>query len=186
MLFATPSVRRVLELSVRPRVDFDVRAKRLVVADNYLNSVLYGSLDPMAKHYPKPVVQRKPPPRQTAAPSKPAVAQPRSVAPQRAASAPVPPRAATAVSVPAPRTAPVASAPAPRAAPVLPPKTEKELVERGWKVKGTIEKGITVSRIAGKDWNSPGTYYTLRGKVMCGASIDPGRVQAGTKVWMKK
>ena len=197
MLFATPSVRRVLELSVRPRVDFDVRAKRLVVADNYLISVLYGSLDPMAKHYPKPVVQRKPPPRQTAAPSKPAVAQPRSVAPQRAASAPVPPRAATAVSVPAPRaatavsvpaprTAPVASAPAPRAAPVLPPKTEKELVERGWKVKGTIEKGITVSRIAGKDWNSPETYYTLRGKVMCGASIDPGRVQAGTKVWMKK
>ena len=193
MLFATPSVRRVLGLSVRPRVDFDVRAKRLIVADKYLNSVLYGSLDPMAKHYPKPkpivaAAQRKPPPSKTAAPLKPAAAQPRPVAsavPQKkpATSAPVPPRAAP---VP-PRAAP-AVVPAPRVAPapVLPPKTEKELGERGWKVKGTVEKGITVSRIAGKDWNSPDTYYTLRGKVMSGASIDPGRVQAGTKVWMKK
>ena len=143
MLFATPSVRRILGLSVRPKVDLDVRAKRLVVADSYLNSVLYGSFDPMAKHYPQ-----KP----ATAPQKPAVAQKQAAAPK----------------------------------PALPPKTEKELAERGWKLKGTIEKGVTISRIAGKDWNSPQTYYSCRGKVVSGKEVDPAHVQVGTKVWMKK
>ena len=166
MLFATPSVRRVLGLAVRPKVDLDVRAKRLVVADKYLNSVLYGSFDPMAKHYPQKTnavvaAQPKPQPRPAAASVPLHAAPPRAVA--------TPPRA-------------VATPPKQ----LLPPKTEKELGERGWKVKGTVEKGVTVSRIAGKAWNSPETYYTFRGKVVSGAEIDPVRVQAGTKVWTKK
>lgn len=62
MLFATPSVRRVLRLSARPPRDPDVRAKRLIVGDKYLERVLYGTYDPMRKHYPapvKPVVRKK-------------------------------------------------------------------------------------------------------------------------------
>ena len=43
MLFAMPSVRAKLGLRARPGHDPDVRAKRLVQADPYLNSVLYGS-----------------------------------------------------------------------------------------------------------------------------------------------
>lgn len=53
MLFATTTVRRKLGLTLRTKYDPDVRAKRLVVADAYLNSVLYGGVDFMAKFYPK-------------------------------------------------------------------------------------------------------------------------------------
>ncbi len=51
MLFATPTVRKILGLRSRPAYDPDVRAKRLIIADDYLNRVLYGSLDIMSKHY---------------------------------------------------------------------------------------------------------------------------------------
>ena len=53
MLFAMPSVRAKLGLAARPGHDPDVRAKRLVQADAYLNSVLYGSVDTMAALYGK-------------------------------------------------------------------------------------------------------------------------------------
>ena len=53
MLFATATIRRILGLKTKPGSDADVKAKRLVVADPYLNQVLYGGVDVMAKHYPK-------------------------------------------------------------------------------------------------------------------------------------
>ena len=51
MLFAMPSVRAKLGLTARPAADPDVKAKRLVQVDDYLNSILYGSVDTMAAHY---------------------------------------------------------------------------------------------------------------------------------------
>ena len=54
MLFAMPSVRRVLKLKLRPAYDPDTRAKRLIVGDAYLNKVLYGSVDTMLAYYPAP------------------------------------------------------------------------------------------------------------------------------------
>ena len=51
MLFAMPSVRARLGLKARPKYDPDVNAKRLVQADPYLASILYGSVDTMAAHY---------------------------------------------------------------------------------------------------------------------------------------
>lgn len=51
MLFAMPSVRVKLGLTARPSGDPDVKAKRLVQVDGYLNSVLYGSVDTMAAYY---------------------------------------------------------------------------------------------------------------------------------------
>ena len=51
MLFAMPSVRAKLGLKARPKYDPDVNAKRLVQADPYLASILYGSVDTMAAHY---------------------------------------------------------------------------------------------------------------------------------------
>ena len=54
MLFAMPSVRRVLQLSSRPGVDADTRAGRLVVGDPYLAGVLYGRTDTMTAAYPAP------------------------------------------------------------------------------------------------------------------------------------
>ena len=57
MLFAMPSVRAKLGLRARPAYDPDVRAKRLVQADAYLNSILYGSVDTMAAVYGKGRIQ---------------------------------------------------------------------------------------------------------------------------------
>ena len=58
MLFAMPSVRRVLELKYRPAFDADTRAGRLVVGDDYLQKVLYGNADTMIAAYrPVPVVK---------------------------------------------------------------------------------------------------------------------------------
>ena len=51
MIFAMPSVRAKLGLAARPATDPDVKAKRLVQADSYLSSVLYGSVDTMAAQY---------------------------------------------------------------------------------------------------------------------------------------
>lgn len=44
MFFALPSVRAQLNLTARPTFDPDVRARRLVVADPYLERMLYGSV----------------------------------------------------------------------------------------------------------------------------------------------
>ena len=62
MLFATPSVRTILGLKTRPAFDPDVRAKRLVVADDYLNRVLYGRGDFMSRNYPNLKLQPAPKP----------------------------------------------------------------------------------------------------------------------------
>jgi len=48
MLFAMPSVRQRLNLKTKPAYDPDVRARRLVVGDPYLEKVLYGKIDTMA------------------------------------------------------------------------------------------------------------------------------------------
>ena len=53
MLFAMPSVRAQLDLKKRPSYDADVRAKRLVVGDDYLRKVLYGNVDTMVAAYKK-------------------------------------------------------------------------------------------------------------------------------------
>ncbi len=54
MLFAMPSVRRVLGLTSRPAYDADTRAKRLIVGDPYLEKVLYGNVDTWRSTYPAP------------------------------------------------------------------------------------------------------------------------------------
>ncbi len=51
MLFAMPTVRAQLGLARRPASDADVRAKRLVVGDDYLRRVLYGNVDTMKGKY---------------------------------------------------------------------------------------------------------------------------------------
>ena len=60
MLFAMPSVRRVLDLRMRPAFDADTRAGRLVVGDDYLRNVLYGRTDTMVAAYKPPAPPPKP------------------------------------------------------------------------------------------------------------------------------
>ena len=71
MLFAMPSVRALLGLKTRPQVDADVKARRLVVGDDYLRKVLYGNVDTMKTAYAKVL---------PAARGTPALAAPRSIA----------------------------------------------------------------------------------------------------------
>ena len=78
MLFAMPSVRRVLELKYRPAFDADTRAGRLVVGDDYLQKVLYGRTDTMVAAY-KPAPALKPAPVLRPAPVVKPVSVPKSV-----------------------------------------------------------------------------------------------------------
>ena len=156
MLFAMPSVRTQLGLARRPASDADVRAKRLVVGDDYLRRVLYGNVDTMKSSYPKTPNQKA----QISAKNPP----------------PPPPKL-----VPAPTpVAPVAPV-----APKSPPKSIAELKARGYVFKGSVTKGVTASKIAGGRWNSKDTYYTIRNKVIPGDAIDPAHIENGMGIWMK-
>ena len=177
MLFAMPSVRRRLDLRMRPAYDPDTRAHRLVSRDEYLRQVLYGHVDTMAQFYgrgavpqqQKPVVAKpvapKPPP---ASPPKPAVAKP--------AAPPKPP--------PAPK--PVVTKPAAPKPAAAAPTSIAELKARGYAVKGTVSKNVSAAKIAGAKWNAADTYYTIRNKVVPGSRIDAAHIEKGMCIWMKK
>lgn len=170
MLFATATVRRILGLSKRPAQDADVKARRLVVGDSYLEKVLYGNLDVMARNYPSaapatpappPVLKAKPAPRRAVASAPPKESR---KPPARAARAKPP-------SVPQPKA---------------PPKSVSDLKARGYAQCGTIAAGMTAVKVAGAKWNSSDTFYTIRDKVIPGDRIDPARLEKGMCVWMKK
>ena len=184
MLFAMPSVRTQLGLARRPASDADVRAKRLVVGDDYLRRVLYGNVDTMKSSYPKT-------PNQTQAQEgggllawlrgdakKPDTTKPDAGKVQISAKNPPPPPPKL---VPAPTpVAPVAPV-----APKSPPKSIAELKARGYVFKGSVTKGVTASKIAGGRWNSKDTYYTIRNKVIPGDAIDPAHIENGMGIWMQ-
>ena len=178
MLFAMPSVRRILELKSRPAYDADTRAGRLVVGDDYLRNVLYGGVDTMVAAYERP---RQPP-----APSRPTAvvsAKPVAKVPKPAVQVPKP-------VAPAPK--PVVQAPkpvAPKPAVVdtsLPPRSIAQLMLRGYEQKGMVSKTTSASKIAGSKWNASDTYYTIRGKVFPGNTIDSAHIEDGMCIWMKK
>ena len=159
MLFAMPSVRRVLDLKSRPAFDVDTRAGRLVVGDDYLRGVLYGKTDTMLATYrppapPKPSAQVQPKPKIVAKPS---------AAPKPKASISAKPTASSS-----------------------PPKSIAQLKARGYVMKGAISKSNTASKIAGRKWNAVDTYYTIRNKVIPGSAIDAAHIENGMCVWMKK
>ena len=178
MLFAMPSVRAQLDLARRPASDADVRAKRLVVGDDYLRRVLYGNVDTMKNSYPK-----------TPSPSrgqegggllawlrgdskKPDAKKPDAGKTQISAKNP-------------PEQKKLVPAPVAPVTPQAPPKSIAELKSRGYVLKGSVTKGVTASKIAGGRWNSRDTYYTIRNKVIPGDAIDPAHIENGMGVWMK-
>ena len=170
MLFAMPSVRAQLGLSRRPASDADVRAKRLVVGDDYLRRVLYGSVDTMKGKYP-------------AVAAGPSQTQSSGglfgwLKVGKGNASPAPPPKAVIKAKPTPKQ--------PASSSSAPPKTIAELKSRGYEIKGVVAKGVTASQIAGGQWNSPDTYYTIRNKVMPGSKIDPAHIEKGMCVWMKK
>ena len=81
MLFAMPSVRRVLELNSRARVDPDTKARRLAIGDPYLQKVLYGGVDTLRAAYAAVPVRAAKPAVAQAKPTKPPAPPPRAPVP---------------------------------------------------------------------------------------------------------
>lgn len=156
MLFAMPSVRRVLELKSRPAFDADTRAGRLVVGDDYLRGVLYGRTDTMLAAY------------RSSAPAKPTAAI--AVKPKAAVAAKPKAAVATKPVVPATNL----------------PKSAEQLKSMGYVVRGKVSKDKSASKIAGAKWNAPDTYYTIRNKIFPGNAIDAAHIEVGMSIWMKK
>ena len=176
MLFAMPSVRRMLELRTRPAYDPDTRARRLTVGDDYLNKVLYGGVDTMRAAYGGGRV----------APAAPAASSGGGWLARLmgdGGSAQEPAAKAPAVKPPEPVAAKSSAAKTPGTGQ---PKNVDELKARGYVLKGTISKTTTASKLAGSKWNAADTYYTIRNKVIPGSAIDAARMEKGMCVWMRK
>lgn len=178
MLFAMPSVRAQLGLKKRPAYDADVRAKRLVVGDDYLRKVLYGNVDTMKSSYKD---------KSRSADDKTGIF---SWLKWRGSKTKAPAKSATKTTAakPAAKTAAkTATAAKPKATfqSVTPPQTKQELIMRGYKIKGSVSKDTTAAKIAGPKWNSPDTYYTIRDKVIPGNKIDPAHIEKGMFIWMR-
>ena len=164
MLFAMPTIRRILELKARPAYDPDTRARRLTIGDDYLQKVLYGSVDTMQFSYGG----TKKPARPTVQASKPPVKKVttvKSVTPLKVQRTPVAAKQTMGTSA---------------------PKSIAELKARGYVLKGTVSKERSASTLAGKSWNAPDTYYTIRNKVFPGNVMDAAHIEKGMAVWMKK
>ena len=168
MLFAMPSVRRILQLWKRPAFDPDTRAGRLSIGDDLLQKVLYGNVDTMVVHYgtpknpPTAVVRRSPPPAKTVVRAKPDV-QP--------AVRPVVTAAKTEGKISTYKES---------------IKSIADLKAAGYELKGTVSKERSASRLAGKKWNAADTYYTIRNKVFRGTEMDAAHIEKGMGVWMRK
>lgn len=178
MLFAMPSVRAQLGLKKRPAYDADVRAKRLVVGDDYLRKVLYGNIDTMKSSYKD---------KSRSADDRTGIF---SWLKWRGSETKAPAKSATKTTAakPAAKTAAkTATAAKPKATlqSVTPPQTKQELIMRGYKIKGSVSKDTTAAKIAGPKWNSPDTYYTIRDKVIPGNKIDPAHIEKGMFIWMR-
>jgi len=174
MLFAMPSVRRVLQLSARPACDPDTRAGRLTVGDDYLQKVLYGRTDTMTAAYSG---------QPAAAPASQGSWFSRLVG-QAPTAAPAAPPVAVKTSKPTVGKPSAKPKKTPKNGSV--PRSVSELKAKGFVKKGTISKTVTASKLAGGKWKSSDTYYTIRGKVIPGNSIDEAHIEKGMVVWMRK
>ena len=170
MLFAMPSVRAKLGLTARPAHDPDVKAKRLVQADSYLNSVLYGSVDTMTALYgaSRPQIAAKP--TAVAAKSTPPKATPPKAAPAKAVASkaatskpatlkPAPPKAvaskAAPPKTPAPKAVPTKAVAQAKPAPARPPIQKPPLIIPPEPPKPPAEppnEEVAKEEESGRDW----------------------------------
>ena len=189
MLFAMPSVRQRLGLKVKPAFDPDVRAKRLIVGDPYLNNVLYGKVDTMAGKLGRNVAPEtkgglfssffsKKPPERTNEPEKENYYAKPTAAP----------------AVPAANAKPAAKGTDPKVSPQKPPVAAareptslRELEDRmKYREVGVLGPKASPYKVAGRNWNASTTYYFIKGRIVRGDRMDPKKVQSGTRVFLRK
>ncbi len=183
MLFAMPSVREALNLKSKPRVDQDVKARRLVIGDDYLARVLYGNIDTM-----KAQIQalRMAKPKSSPAPTKGWFDWMKFGGSASSSAAPPATKAVKSkAQVTKPTPAVKATATTPRS--IAAPKTLAELKRLpGYAERGKVMPGKTAVMIAGDKWNKPDTYYVIRDKIIPGNKLDPKKIEKGMAVWFKK
>ena len=178
MLFAMPSVRRKLDLKSKPAYDPDVRAKRLVVGDPYLEKVLYGNIDTMAGRLGRNV---EPAPKKFLS----------SFFSKKSPDMPNEPEKENYYEKPKGKTKgkpkdAVAKAPA-KTPPPDGPKTLRDLEDKSsYREIGVLGKHSSPYKVAGKNWNSKTTFYYLKGKVVRGDRLDPKKVSPGARVFVRK
>ena len=183
MLFAMPSVRQRLGLKFKPSFDPDVKARRLVVGDPYLEKVLYGKIDTMVGKIGRNVApstaggilaslfSKKPPPPSKAEPEKSKSPDPQPASPPQAPAARQQPERPKLIS----------------RRPNEEPKTLRDLEDRmKFKFIGTLSPKVSPYKLAGRSWNSNATYYLIKGSVVRGDKVDPKRVPPGTHVYTRK
>lgn len=160
MLFAMPSVRRVLGLTSRPGRDPDTAAGRLVVGDPYLNKVLYGKTDLFVATYRTQITPQPTP--------TPQVAQAKPKSTSKPVQKPI--AISKPVTKPTERT----------------PTTVADLMHQGYQVKACVtQKGETAIGLVGAKWKDPQTFYVIRNKVIPGPAFNPERLEIGMAIWMK-
>jgi hypothetical protein len=185
MLFAMPSVRERLNLKSKPAYDPDVRAKRLIVGDPYLNRVLYGNVDTMAgkigrnvEPAPKKIFSsffsKKPPERKDDPETENYYAKP-------------PPEASKCKSLPKKKERFISAKPAPANVTGGDPRTIRELDDRSrFAELGVLGRERGPYAVAGKNWNSKNTFYYTKGRIIRGDRLDPKKVPAGARVFIRK
>jgi hypothetical protein len=191
MLFAMPSVRKVLELKKRPASDADVKAKRLVVGDEYLKGVLYGKTDTMKKSYDFKAIAAE---KAAASADKKGSVVEKWIG--KLKKKPAPPAAKSASAKPQPKKQavkkPAAKKPSAKKAPAKSqsnfrtlPSSIADLKARGYVKRGEVTKSRTALKIVGSKWNSADTYYTIRDKVIPGNMVNAAKMEVGMGVWTK-
>ena len=215
MLCAMPSVRQRLNLTSKPAYDPDVRARRLVVGDPYLERVLYGKVDTMASRLGRNVAaEEKPgifssfftkkqpempndpekenyyekPPAETDK-AKPAAGKATKVPPPKTLPPKEPPKAPASKGPAAVSTVSTKpSTPAVKGKRVAKePTTLRELEDRmRYRELGVLGKKSTPYRLVGRAWNAPTTYYYAKGRIIRGDRMDPKKTSPGTRVFIRK
>ena len=179
MLFAMPSVRRILKLSTRPKYDPDVRAKRLIQADKYLSKVLYGSIDTMKNVYePKKKKDEK---KQNQPASRKSSDKSEKNKPKDKIQQKPQPGSKT-------KEQNANQKPAAAKKPETPKKPAPAKTDKTGNAENTISKLVTAYDIAKDDFDSPKTIYTLPdGRCYQGNKIkDFKKLPYGTKVLVLK
>lgn len=200
MLFAMHSVRSRLGLKSKPAYDPDVRAKRLVVGDPYLEKVLYGKVDTMAGAYRK---NTAPKPKEGLFASFFTKRDPDMASEPERENYYEKPKAALTSAAPPAKKAYVSAAPTKPSAtsakkkekgrqPVTNPARKEPIVlsDLQDRVKfrelGVLKKGSSPYGVAGRTWNSPNTYYYHKGKVTRGDRMSAQKAVPGMRVFVRK
>jgi N-acetylmuramoyl-L-alanine amidase len=181
MIFATDPVRKRLGLSDKPRYDPDVRVKRLSVADDYLEEVLYGKLGELE---PSVVTAHTTPAAQDSEDEDVAV---RTVEKGQTVWEYAGDEYADETTIYL-----LADGRIRRGDELLQEEFDFQNIQPGTRIAvgyvygGYVTKDRTSYSIAGKNWNNPDTLYITDGKIITGDEVSDEKIPVGTLLLFRR